>query len=73
MQRKRYRRKHKYNVFRIFAAMVLLMVILGFIVTQRGRRLDSREGGRTAVKTSSEDKKNKETMDRILADEKKYP
>lgn len=74
MKSRRYRRKHRLNVMRIFVVTVMILVFLGFIVTQRNRNLDA-VGGRQNQKVSKTDegRDNEAVMKQIFADETRYP
>lgn len=73
MKNTRYRKKHRYNALKIFVVMALFMVLLGYIVVQRGRNLDTRDESRQRTAASSVEDRNEEKMKKILADEKRYP
>lgn len=73
---KRRRKKYRLNTVRIFAVTVLLLVFLGFIVTQRGRNLEAEQKRQEQSVSKAEEeqkKKSQETINQIFADESRYP
>ncbi|MBO5073349.1 MAG: hypothetical protein J6C32_10330 [Eubacterium sp.] len=72
MKSKRYRRKSKINAFRLFLVTVLLLVFLGFVITQRNRNQSDRKPGHK-VAEEKESRDNQEVVKKILADDRRYP
>ena len=74
MRNKRYRRKYRWNVARIFMVTVLFLVFLGVIVTWRSRRIEAeREREAQGVSETKEKKDSEETIKKIFADKTRYP
>ena len=74
MKSKRYRRKRRLNVMRLFVVTVMLLVFLGFVITQRNRNLDAVGGGQNQkVSETDESRDNEAVMKQIFADETRYP
>lgn len=72
MKSKRYRRKHRYNAMRLFVVTALLLVFLGFVITQRNHnREDMRQNQKVSEANDSRD--NESTIKQIFADETRYP
>jgi hypothetical protein len=72
MKSKRYRRKSKINAFRLFLVTVLLLVFLGFVITQRNRNQSDKKTGHKVVE-EKESRDNQEVVKKILADDRRYP
>ena len=73
MKSKRYRKKHRYNMARIFVVTALLLVFLGFIITRRNRNAGERTGGQDQKISREDDREQEKVMKKILADETRYP